>query len=236
MAVSPVEVLADSTVTKFSASDGNTTNESNYVTKLTTGGTEYERNKKAFYDEDVLDTYNDGLLTDSTYNVYLDQYGYFLGVDLYDGAKNYVFITGYDRPTSNLSVKTADAAGIFLDGTMKKIEVNVKDTNENIKDAADSKYGTPSYFQLWTDAEGGQYALNRWYTYTVDADGVYTLKPAVRMTATNYKDDTTVNTSNLRVSDNVRRPRSTPSMTATTSSSAPSLWARAAATTPTSLT
>ena len=203
VAVSPVEVLADSTVTKFSASDGNTTNESNYVTKLTTGGTEYERNKKAFYDEDVLDTYNDGLLTDSTYNVYLDQYGYFLGVDLYDGAKNYVFITGYDRPTSNLSVKTADAAGIFLDGTMKKIEVNVKDTNENIKDAADSKYGTPSYFQLWTDAEGGQYALNRWYTYTVDADGVYTLKPAVRMTATNYKDDTTVNTSNLRVSDNV---------------------------------
>ena len=203
VAVSPVEVLADSTVTKFSASDGNTTNESNYVTKLTTGGTEYERNKKAFYDEDVLHTYNDGLLTDSTYNVYLDQYGYFLGVDLYDGAKNYVFITGYDRPTSNLSVKTADAAGIFLDGTMKKIEVNVKDTNENIKDAADSKYGTPSYFQLWTDAEGGQYALNRWYTYTVDADGVYTLKPAVRMTATNYKDDTTVNTSNLRVSDNV---------------------------------
>ena len=203
VAVSPVEVLEDSTVTKFSASDGNTKNESNYVTKLTTGGTEYKRNEKAFYDEDVLDTYDDGLLTDSTYNVYLDQYGYFLGVDLYDGAKNYVFITGYDRPTSNLSVKTADAAGIFLDGTMKKIEVNVKDTNENIKDAADSKYGTPSYFQLWTDAEGGQYALNRWYTYTVDADGVYTLKPAVRMTATNYKDDTTVNTSNLRVSDNV---------------------------------
>ncbi len=201
VAVSPVEVLADSTVTKYSASEKG--DGAGRVTKLTTGGTEYKRNAMAYYDEDVLDTYDDGLLTDSTYNVYLDQYGYFLGVDLYDGAKNYVFITGYDRPTSNLSVKTADAAGIFLDGTMKKIEVNVKDTNENIKDAADSTYGTPSYFQLWTDNEGGQYALNRWYTYTVDADGVYTLKPAVRMTATNYDDDTTVNTSNLRVSDNV---------------------------------
>ena len=199
VAVSPVEVLADSTVTKYSASDkGDGTGQ---VTKLTTGGTEYKRNAMAYYDEDVLDTYDDGLLTDSTYNVYLDQYGYFLGVDLYDGAKNYVFITGYDRPTSNLSVKTADAAAIFLDGTMKKIEVNVKDTNENIADAP-TTYGQDDYFTQWTDNGGGQYALNRWYTYTVDQNGVYTLKPAVRMTATDYTVDTTINTSNLNVRDN----------------------------------
>ena len=199
VAVSPVEVLADSTVTKYSASDKG--DGAGQVTKLTTGGTEYKRNEKAFYDEDVLDTYDDGLLTDSTYNVYVDQYGYFLGVDLYDGAKNYVFITGYDRPTSNLSVKTADAAAIFLDGTMKKIEVNVKDTNENIADAP-TTYGQDDYFTQWTDNGGGQYALNRWYTYTVDQNGVYTLKPAVRMTATDYTVDTTINTSNLNVRDN----------------------------------
>ena len=199
VAVSPVEVLADSTVTKYSASDKG--DGAGQVTKLTTGGTEYKRNEMAFYDEDVLDTYDDGLLTDSTYNVYVDQYGYFLGVDLYDGAKNYVFITGYDRPTSNLSVKTADAAAIFLDGTMKKIEVNVKDTNENIADAP-TTYGQDDYFTQWTDNGGGQYALNRWYTYTVDQNGVYTLKPAVRMTATDYTVDTTINTSNLNVRDN----------------------------------
>ena len=199
VAVSPVEVLADSTVTKYSASDKG--DGAGWVTKLTTGGTEYERNEMAFYDEDVLDTYDDGLLTDSTYNVYLDQYGYFLGVDLYDGAKNYVFITGYDRPTSNLSVKTADAAGIFLDGTMEKIEVNVKDTNENIKDANKQSYDAKEYFKEWVS--GGEYALNRWYTYTVDQNGVYTLKPAVRMTATDYNSEATVNTSNLRVNDNV---------------------------------
>ena len=199
VAVSPVEVLADSTVTKYSASDKG--DGAGWVTKLTTGGTEYKRNAMAYYDEDVLDTYDDGLLTDSTYNVYLDQYGYFLGVDLYDGAKNYVFITGYDRPTSNLSVKTADAAGIFLDGTMKKIEVNVKDTNENIKDANKQSYDAKAYFKEWVS--GGEYALNRWYTYTVDQNGVYTLKPAVRMTATDYNSEATVNTSNLRVNDNV---------------------------------
>ena len=199
VAVSPVEVLADSTVTKYSASDKG--DGAGWVTKLTTGGTEYKRNEMAFYDEDVLDTYDDGLLTDSTYNVYLDQYGYFLGVDLYDGAKNYVFITGYDRPTSNLSVKTADAAGIFLDGTMEKIEVNVKDTNENIKDANKQSYDAKEYFKEWVS--GGEYALNRWYTYTVDQNGVYTLKPAVRMTATDYNSEATVNTSNLRVNDNV---------------------------------
>ena len=201
VAVSPAEVLEDSTVTKYSATDKG--DGAGYVTKLTTGGTEYKRNEMAFYDEDVLDTYDEGLLTDSTYNVYLDQYGYFLGVDLYDGAKNYVFITGYDRPTSNLSVKTADAAGIFLDGTMKQIEVNVKDTNENIKDAQELTYGTADYFQEWTDNGGGEYALNRWYTYTVDANGVYTLKPAVRMTATNYTAETVINTANLNVRDNV---------------------------------
>lgn len=81
--------------------------------------------------------------------MYLDEYGYFIGVDLFEGTKNYVFITGFDRPTSNLSIKTADAAGIFLDGTMKTIKVNVSATNDNIEDvnpfmAALTPVSTPS--------------------------------------------------------------------------------------------
>lgn len=34
----------------------------------------------------------------------------------------------------------------------------------------------------------GNPTLNRWYTYTVDEDGTYTLKPAT-MTATLYADE-----------------------------------------------
>ncbi len=196
--VAPVEVLEDSTVTKFSASgkgDG-----TGRVTKLTTGGEEYKNNVKAFYDSDVLNKYDENLLTDNTYNVYVDANGYFLGVELFEGTKNYVFITGYDRPTSNLSVKTADAAAIFLDGTMEQIKVNVKDTNSNIEDLAASE-ATKGYFDEWK--AGGEYAHNRWYTYTKTEAGVYTLKPCARMTATDYTAETTLNTANLRVSDNV---------------------------------
>ena len=46
---------------------------------------------------------------------------------VYEGDLKYVFITGYDRNTSNLSVSTADAAAIFLDGTMATIDVNKGD-------------------------------------------------------------------------------------------------------------
>ena len=46
-----------------------------------------------------------------------------------------MFITGFDRDSSNLSVKTATASAIFLDGTMKNVQVNVTDTDKNIDKA-----------------------------------------------------------------------------------------------------
>ncbi len=185
-----VEVLEDSTVTKFSSSDeGKGTGK---VTKLTIGGEEYKANVKAFYDKDVLNEYDENLLTDNTYNVYVDANGYFIGVELFEGTKNYVFITGFDRNSSNLSVKTATAGAIFLDGTMKNIEVNVTDTDKNIDKATGHN---AAYFKEWADTswqtdrgDNGVYNLNQWYTYT-ENNGVYTLKPCVRMTATQYLPD-----------------------------------------------
>ena len=185
-----VEILEDSTVTKFSSSDeGKGTGK---VTKLTTGGEEYKANVKAFYDKDVLNEYDQTLLTDNTYNIYVDANGYFIGVDLFEGTKNYVFITGFDRNSSNLSVKTATAGAIFLDGTMKNIEVNVTDTDKNIDKATGHN---SAYFKEWADTswqtgrgDSGVYNLNQWYTYT-ESNGTYTLKPCVRMTATQYLPD-----------------------------------------------
>ena len=137
----------------------------------------------AYYDEEVLNNYNDNLLTNASYNVYLDQNGYFVGVDLFEGDSNYVFITGYDMRSSNLSVKTAEASGIFLDGTMKTMTVNVTDTNKNIsklynKDAnGDDTTPKSAYYVKWENhISDGVYLLNRWYTYT-ETNGVYTLKP-----------------------------------------------------------
>lgn len=167
VAIQDAEVMEDSTVTKWSSDDDLV------VSKLTTDGTQYEAAAKAYYDDENLYAYDRDLLTDMSYNVYLDQYGYVIGVELYEGTMKYVFITGYDRNSSNLSIRTATAGAIFLDGTMDEIEVNVTDTNKNIEKA------DMDYFDEWESGKNkGNPTLNRWYTYTVDEDGTYTLKPA----------------------------------------------------------
>lgn len=213
------EILEQSVVTKFSANKGHT-GVNSHVTKLTTDGTEYKNAAKAFYDNEVLYQYDETLLTDKTYNVYLDPYGNFIGVDLFEGALNYVFITGFDRPTSNISISTANASAIFLDGTMDVIKVNVSATNKNIKKVNGYKSGTfnsadvennGEYFIEWNakdlPGEEGCYRYNRWFTYSVNEAGTYTLKPATRMNAHKYPaglaSPEIIRTSNVYLDDNV---------------------------------
>ena len=211
------EVLEQSVVTKFSANKGHT-GENSHVTKLTTDGTEYKNAVRAYYDDQVLNQYDETLLTDKTYNVYLDPYGNFIGVDLFEGALNYVFITGFDRPTSNISISTANASAIFLDGTMDVIKVNVSATNKNIKKVNGYKDGTwdadnvennGEYFVEWNakqlPGEEGCYRYNRWFTYSVNEAGTYTLKPATRMNAHKYAGGTQeiIRTSTVYLDDNV---------------------------------
>ena len=191
VAIAPAKVLEDSKVTKFSTS-------SNKVSKVTVDGTEYKANEKAYYDDEVLNEYNENLLTDMTYNVYVDANGYFLGVALYEGTKNYVFIAGYDLDGSHIAVKTATASAVFPDGTIKNIEVNVADTNDNIKAVTgdSTKAAGKGYFDQWIS---GDNAENNWYTYTVDDNQVYTLKPADRSTKTSAADNSVLRTDSLYV-------------------------------------
>ena len=205
VALTEAEVLENSTVTKFSTDD------TLVVDKLTVDGTQYEAAAKAYFDKDTLEEYDQSLLTDMSYNVYLDPYGNAIGVELYEGTLNYVFITGYDRTGSNISIKTADAAAIFLDGTMDTITVNVTDTNKNIDKLDgdnDNNNGDGKYYDQWgltkNGDQNGDFNLNRWYTYTVTENGVYTLKPVgdgERMIVTNLADGTVINCSNVRLDD-----------------------------------
>ena len=163
------EVIADAKLTKYSTDSAK--RETNY---LVTDGTQYDYAMKGnLHNEDVLKEYQKSAL-DNTYNIYLDPYGYVIGTEKVSGDLKYLFLTGYDRPMTHLGVKTAEAAAIFLDGTMQKIEVNVTETNNNIKN-------TLGYTKL--DAEENledatwMSRYNRWFTYTVDKDGVYTLEP-----------------------------------------------------------
>ena len=130
---------------------------------VTVGGTKYDFSNAAYYDNEALKVYtgennNDTInLKDTTYNVYLDTYGNLIGLEEVDAVDNYVFITGADENSSNLATKTTDANAIFLDGTSKVIEVS-KTKGDGIDNADISP------------------VINKWFTYTVDKNGVYTLK------------------------------------------------------------
>ena len=146
--ISDVEILSNVEISKFSTSGK--------ATSVTVDGTKYDASDKLDYDADVLKDYTEegGSVTnlkDTTYNVYLDQYGYVIGVDIVEGVDNYVFITGADSSSSNLSTKTWDANAIFMDGTSAVIKVK---NNGQIESKP---------------------IINKWYTYTKSSSDVYTL-------------------------------------------------------------
>ena len=149
VSIDEVEIIADTEIQKFKS--GKTGN-------LTVDGTTYSYNEKAAYDPAVLDYYtgeNDRTnLKDLTYNVYLDQYGYVIGVDLVETPDNYLFITGVDAGSSNLANKTWTANAIFMDGTVAVIDVNAQDSVGLTEKAL----------------------VNSWFSYTVNKNDVYTVK------------------------------------------------------------
>jgi hypothetical protein len=143
------EVISAATLTSFKK-------DSNVVAN----GETYKFADAAEYDFEVLENYTSSSsgatnLKDREYNVYLDAYGYLLGINLVESADNYVFITGIDSATSNLSASNYKAGAIFLDGTMKTITFKTKGSSIVVND--------PSL-------------ANTWCTYTVDSNDIYTLK------------------------------------------------------------
>ena len=148
----PAETIKDTEITSFKKGSN-----------VTVGGTKYDFSKAAYYDNEALKVYtgennNDTInLKDTTYNVYLDTYGNLIGLEEVDAVDNYVFITGADENSSNLATKTTDANALFLDGTSKVIEVS-----KTKGDGFDNTTISP--------------VINKWFTYTVDKNGVYTLK------------------------------------------------------------
>ena len=125
---------------------------------VTVDGTKYDYADTAEYKHGDLDAYNDLNLKDVTYNVYLDSYGYLIGIEVVEEVNNYVFITGIDNNASNLGNRQADANAIFLDGSMSTIKV-------------DLTRGTPGTLRT----KDNKATINSWFTYTVNSSNVYTL-------------------------------------------------------------
>ena len=204
--IADVEILSNSTLTKFSKGSSSDPQSDKVgheaiFSSVTTNGTEYKNSKKAYYSDEALDLYNNNLLTNKTYNVFLDKYGYAIGVDLYAGDDNYVFISGIKLNNSPIAVTRADANAIFTDGTAKTISVNVKDSNKNIETVQRGSLSGKAYFEkfgsTYYDADHENAVVNRWYTYTVDKDNVYTLTPAARMLTTRQAAAKTIKCDNV---------------------------------------
>ena len=162
----PADVISAATLSAFS--------KGNYVVS---DGTQYDYAQAIEYDPEVLEQWTNSVinLKDREYNLYLDTYGYVLGVDLVEAIDNYLFITGIDDGTSNLAATNFKANAIFLDGTMKTITVNMKKSMPVVDNS-----GAPTSVENgdWLDGNGTarKYSqLNTWCAYTVDDDGVYTL-------------------------------------------------------------
>ena len=152
----PVEAVEGVEIDEFSKKDYVKADGEEYkyaVTGKLTGSLGYAL--LADYDKDNLD--------DVTFNLYLDQYGYLIGLEEVEDKTEYVFITGYEQPYSYLTRKTADANAIFEDGTRQTIKVDVK--NSKLDNAATSSE------EKWED---GNAVHNTWYTFT-EKDGVYKL-------------------------------------------------------------
>ena len=157
------EILAGSTVSSFRIDK--------YVVSE---GTQYDFASTAEYDVETLENWtgiaDTSNLKDLTYDIILDQYGYAIGVKLVEDPDQYVFLTGIDVNYSYLGSRTADANAIFTDGRMESITVNLRDSRGVKNDGTLDDKGT-----FLTDSTPyGQ--INTWCTYTVDNNGVYTLR------------------------------------------------------------
>ena len=123
-----------------------------------------------------------------------------LGITEFSGTSNYVFLIGYDKPVSNLTKKTAEAAAIFVEdgaGVMKTITVNFSDSNDNLTTKL---------------LAGGEPDKNTWFTYSVDKNGVYTLNDDVNAlnVSTTYIDTLTndklkINPASVRLINNANQ-------------------------------
>ena len=177
------EIMADAQITSFKVGSW-----------IVSGGNQYDFASAAEYEcETLYDwTAKDNAvvnLKEINYNIYLDKYGYAVGVKEVERVSNYVFITGVDTNTNNRYAVQADATGIFLDGTVEAMKLDMRAVR-------DLKDGGATYNALTNGTKGGS-LVNKWFTYTVGNDGVYSVSvvgtsadidnPAIKARAGQYR-------------------------------------------------
>ena len=166
------EVLSETTINAFKTKSW-----------VRSDNNQYDYATTAQYDEEVLDMYSNTNMKDVTYNIILDKYGYLIGLELNEQPNQYLFLAGLDQGSSNISAQNARANVIFLDGTMATVTVDTANS-EAAATATASDGSTTGYTITGGDDDFTNIAVdvdhlgqaNTWCTYTVNGDGIYTLK------------------------------------------------------------
>ena len=147
--VSPVDVLDNVVVTSSRTDD--------YVTA---DGTRYYYNDTSVADSsalgnDLMTGSSDYDLNGDAYTLYLDSYGYVIGVDGYSAGTSvddYLFVT-----QTGTSAFDNVARVVFMDGSTQTVTVSELDNNDDFE---------------WATSQGG---ADKFYSYDVDRNGDYEL-------------------------------------------------------------
>ena len=160
--VSDPKVVSNIAISTYSVDKDTAANGKYKLSSVTTDGTKYSTAVKAFWDSDFLYNYNTNTqqLKDYTYNLYLDPYGYVVGLQNVEDTANYMFIAGYDVGSSVLAKTLDKALVIFPDGKMQTVTCYEKDGVADVVNADKAD-------------------VNAWYSYTVDKDGNYVINGRV---------------------------------------------------------
>ena len=155
--ISEVETLSEVAINRFTSNDtGN--NQGTNVSSITVDGTKYGASNTLTYDVKVLEDYTNSNLKDKTYNVYLDQYGYAIGVEEVSAPAAYLFMTGINSGTDYLATANFEANVIFTDGTSAVVKVKNNDDVRTVIGQAD-----------------GKALVNSWFKFVKGKNDVYTL-------------------------------------------------------------
>ena len=166
------QVVSEVEITAYSTYGKDYENKAYMMKSVTADGEKYNASEDSSWQAEFMYNYTLSQMKDHTWNVYLDQYGYVLGLENVEATTNYAFLVGYQSGSDVLATAIDKALVITIDA----------DNNATLKvvEARDNKLSSAEEDQLFgssavTHTNG---AINKWVTYEMD-DDVMVLKSCV---------------------------------------------------------
>ena len=158
------EIVSDVELSSYSVYGGDVAKKAYMMKAVTAAGTKYSASEDAAWEAKYLYDYDLTQLKDYTWNIYLDNYGYALGLENVEASTNYAFLVGYESGSSVLA-KTIDKALV--------IRVNDDETDAVLEtvEIRDDDMENGEHAQLFGNvAHPKDAAVNKWVTYEMDGD------------------------------------------------------------------